>query len=104
MERVVNPCAFTALLKLCARFLLFLAAVSLIWLYDLVTKRSFNLRFLGSIALMTGIFLAIEYRLVYSVFASGETMHRVEFISSRHDILHSFRLSFKISCSATIMS
>lgn len=91
--------ATLALLPLYSSFVLgfffFLAAVSLIWLYDLVTKRSFNLRFLGSIALMTGIFLAIEYRLVYSVFASGETMHRVEFISSRHDILHSFRLSFK---------
>ncbi|WP_307891664.1 DUF6044 family protein [Bacillus swezeyi] len=88
-----------ALLPLYSSFVLgfffFLAAVSLLWLYDLIVKRDWNLPFLGSIALMTGVFLAIEYRLVYSVFASGETMHRVEFISSRHDILHSFRLSFK---------
>ncbi|MFO6495762.1 MULTISPECIES: DUF6044 family protein [Bacillus] len=88
-----------ALLPLYSSFVLgfffFLAAVSILWLYDAFTKRDWNLPFLGSIALMTGIFLAIEYRLVYSVFASGETMHRVEFISSRHDILHSFRLSFK---------
>ncbi|MED1741256.1 DUF6044 family protein [Bacillus swezeyi] len=88
-----------ALLPLYSSFVLgfffFLAAVSLLWLYDLIVKRDWNFPFLGSIALMTGVFLAIEYRLVYSVFASGETMHRVEFISSRHDILHSFRLSFK---------
>ncbi|MED2944445.1 DUF6044 family protein [Bacillus swezeyi] len=88
-----------ALLPLYSSFVLgfffFLAAVSMLWLYDLIVKRDWNLPFLGSIALMTGVFLAIEYRLVYSVFASGETMHRVEFISSRHDILHSFRLSFK---------
>ncbi|GIN68194.1 MULTISPECIES: DUF6044 family protein [Bacillus] len=76
-------------------FFFFLAAVSLFWLYDLITKRDWNLPFLGSIAFMTGIFLAAEYRLVYSIFASGEMMHRVEFISSRHDIWHSFRLSFK---------
>ncbi|MFT0800894.1 DUF6044 family protein [Bacillus swezeyi] len=88
-----------ALLPLYSSFVLgfffFLAAISILWLYDLIVKRDWNLPFLGSIALMTGVFLAIEYRLVYSVFASGETMHRVEFISSRHDILHSFRLSFK---------
>ncbi|KAA6451905.1 hypothetical protein FZC77_13920 [Bacillus swezeyi] len=88
-----------ALLPLYSSFVLgfffFLAAISMLWLYDLIVKRDWNLPFLGSIALMTGVFLAIEYRLVYSVFASGETMHRVEFISSRHDILHSFRLSFK---------
>ncbi|NPC93005.1 hypothetical protein HOO54_12380 [Bacillus sp. WMMC1349] len=76
-------------------FFFFLVAVSLLWLYDVITKRDVNLPFLGSIALMTGIFLAIEYRLVYSLFAAEETMHRVEFVSSRHDIWHSLRLSVK---------
>ncbi|MGR3206851.1 DUF6044 family protein [Bacillus glycinifermentans] len=88
-----------ALLPLYSSFVLgfffFLAAVSLLWLYDLFIKRDVNLPFLGSIAFMTGIFLAVEYRLVYSMFSSGETMHRVEFISSRHDLWHSFRLSVK---------
>lgn len=76
-------------------FFFFLAAIGLVWLYDLITKRKWNLKFLGSIALMSSIFLIIEYRLVYSTIFSEEKSHRIEFISSRHELWRSLTLSFK---------
>ncbi|MDS9997864.1 DUF6044 family protein [Bacillus atrophaeus] len=88
-----------ALLPLYSSFVLgfffFLAAVACLWLYDVIVKRDWNLPFLGSIAFMTGIFLMVEYRLVYSMINSQEPMHRVEFVSSRHEFWHSIRLSLK---------
>ncbi|MDL4841794.1 DUF6044 family protein [Aquibacillus sp. LR5S19] len=76
-------------------FFFFLAAVSLLWLYDLLKKKEWNLVFLASIAFMTIVFLAIEYRLVFSLITEHQPMHRTEFISSRHDLLHSVDLSIR---------
>ncbi len=76
-------------------FFFFLVGVSCIWLYDLFTKRNWNWRFLFSISLMSGMFLLVEYRLVYSTIFSGDVSHRVEFISSRHHFLRTLRLSLK---------
>ncbi|WP_062351321.1 DUF6044 family protein [Bacillus kwashiorkori] len=76
-------------------FFFFLVLISLFWLYDLITKRTWNWRFLGSIAFMSSVFLLVEYRLVYSTIFSDEVSHRSEFISSRHDLYRSFHLSVK---------
>jgi hypothetical protein len=76
-------------------FFFFLVAISVLWLYDLIKKREWNLPFLGSIAFMSIIFLLVEYRLVMSMLVSQEPMHRIEFISSRHDFLHSLDLSIR---------
>ncbi|WP_226037907.1 DUF6044 family protein [Aquibacillus saliphilus] len=77
-------------------FLFFLILVSFIWLYDLILKRDLNLLFLTSIFLMSSIFLLVEYRLLITMLtAVEEPMHRIEFISSRHDFWHSVRLSIK---------
>lgn len=76
-------------------FFFFLTGIGLIWLYDLVTKRKINFRFLFSIGLMFTMFLLVEYRLLYSTFFSEEMSHRIEFISSRHQFLRTFRLSLK---------
>ncbi|MDC3418511.1 DUF6044 family protein [Aquibacillus salsiterrae] len=76
-------------------FFFFLVLVQAIWLYDFFTKRKVNIAFLGSIAFMTSIFLAVEYRLVASILTVHEPMHRIEFISSRHDLWHSIKLSLK---------
>jgi hypothetical protein len=88
-----------ALLPLYSSFVLgfffFLTAMGFLWLYDLIVKRDWNLPFLGSIAFMTGVFLSVEYRLVYSMIISGDPTHRVEFISSRHEFWRSMRLSWK---------
>jgi hypothetical protein len=88
-----------ALLPLYSSFVLgfffFLAAIVFLWLYDFIVKRDWNPAFLASIAFMTGMFLLVEYRLVYSILFSHEVMHRVEFVSSRQEFWHSIRLSVK---------
>lgn len=88
-----------ALLPLYSSFVLgfffFLAAIAFLWLYDLIVKQDWNPAFIASIAFMTSIFLLVDYRLVYSIIFSGEPMHRIEFVSSRHDFWHSIRLSAK---------
>ncbi|WP_407926441.1 DUF6044 family protein [Aquibacillus kalidii] len=76
-------------------FFFFLVAISVVWLYDLIKKRMFNVPFLLSIAAMSAVFLLVEYRLVVSVLIEQEPMHRLEFISSRHDMWHTIKLSFK---------
>ncbi|MCI4170480.1 DUF6044 family protein, partial [Bacillus spizizenii] len=48
-----------------------------------------------SIAFMTSIYLFVEYRLVFSMLFSHAQLHRIEFISSRHDVCHSLRLYVK---------
>lgn len=76
-------------------FFFFLVAISFIWLYDVWKTKRMNWPFLGSIGFMSAVFLFIEYRLVYSTIISHDVSHRVEFISSRHEFLHSLRLSLK---------
>ncbi|MCU9613375.1 DUF6044 family protein [Caldibacillus lycopersici] len=76
-------------------FFYFLAAISFLWLYDLIFKGRWNLRFISSIALMTILFLLVEYRLVFATFFLEEVSHRVEFISSRHELIRSLKLSIK---------
>lgn len=88
-----------ALLPLYSSFVLgfffFLVLMGVLWVYDVMVKRDWNLPFLASIAFMTGVFLLVEYRLLYSMIISSEPTHRVEFISSRHDLWRSLRLSWK---------
>lgn len=76
-------------------FFFFLTAMTFLWLYDLIVKRDWNWPFLGSIAFMAGVFLIVEYRLVYSLIFSHEPTQRTEFVSSRHEFWRSIRLSFK---------
>ncbi|KYG30844.1 DUF6044 family protein [Priestia endophytica] len=76
-------------------FFFLLVAVFLLWLYDGIFKKRWNVMFLLSIAFMTLIYLLIEYRLIYSLLIPHEISHRSEFISSRHVFAQSFRLSFK---------
>ncbi|MFP7492817.1 DUF6044 family protein [Terribacillus saccharophilus] len=76
-------------------FFFFLVLMGLIWLVDLVRYRRLHLRFLGSIIWMTALFLATDYRLVYTMIAGSETMHRVEFVSSRQDFTQTLHLFLK---------
>ncbi|QDP42057.1 DUF6044 family protein [Radiobacillus deserti] len=76
-------------------FFFFMVGISLVWLYDLIKKKTWNWPFLGSIALMSGVFLLVEYRLISSMLLEHEPMHRIEFISSRHEFWHSIELSIK---------
>lgn len=76
-------------------FFFFLVAIFIFWLVDAIRKKQLNGRFLFSIILMGVIYLLVEYRLVYATLFSDEVSHRVEFISSRHELLRSLRLSLK---------
>ncbi|TFE28159.1 DUF6044 family protein [Cohnella luojiensis] len=76
-------------------FFFFLTAVGLLWLWDLVVNKRWNLRFLGSVALMGAMYLAVEYRLLLSLVLSDEPTSRDEFVSSRLDLRRCLRLAIK---------
>ena len=76
-------------------FFFFLAAMGLLWLYDWIKKKDPNWRFFSSIALMTFIYLLIEYRLVYSLVFPEEPTSRDEYFSSALGFGRSVRLIFK---------
>jgi hypothetical protein len=67
-------------------FFFFLTVVFFLWLRDVMIKRDWNPVFLGSIALMTFIYLMIEYRLVYALVYSQEPTSREEFYSSKLEL------------------
>jgi hypothetical protein len=76
-------------------FFFFLTAMALLWLRDVIVKKQWNLQFFASIAFMTAVFLAIEYRLVYSLLFGKEPTSRNEFMSSKLGFWHTIRLVFK---------
>ncbi|NRD79299.1 hypothetical protein HPT25_18220 [Bacillus sp. BRMEA1] len=76
-------------------FFFFLTAMGLLWLRDLIVKKRFNGMFLSGIALMTVIYLLIEYRLVYSLIFPEEPTNRDEFVESTLGFWSTFRLVFK---------
>ncbi|MFB5660216.1 DUF6044 family protein [Alteribacillus sp. HJP-4] len=61
-------------------FIFFLGILGLVWLYDVVKKKTINWTFIAGIALMTSIFLIKQYRLVTGVLlGQGFTPHREDF-------------------------
>lgn len=76
-------------------FFFFLTAMGLLWLRDVWVKKRFNGAFLGSIALMTAIYLLIEYRLVYSLIVPQGLTNRDEFEESTLRFMSTVRLVFK---------
>lgn len=76
-------------------FIFLLVFIGLLWMRDVFVRRDWNPYFLGSIIFMLVIFFIVDYRLFYSLIIPHEATHRIEFISSRHDIWRSIRLSLK---------
>jgi hypothetical protein len=76
-------------------FFFFLTAMGLLWLRDVMKKRDWNPTFIGSIVLMTILYLVIEYRLVYALIFPEAPTNRLEFSSSRLELGHTIYLSFK---------
>jgi hypothetical protein len=76
-------------------FFFFLFVIGLLWLRDLIVKKKKNWVFFSSIALMTIIYLMIEYRLVYSLVIPEAPTSRNEFVSSILGFWHTMRLVFK---------
>ncbi|MBB6729828.1 DUF6044 family protein [Cohnella zeiphila] len=90
--------AVLLLLPLYSSFILgfsfFLTAMGLLWLRNLVKKRDWNPVFLGSIAFMTSLYLAIEYRLLLGLVLSKVPTSRSEFVNSTLDLGHTLGLAF----------
>ena len=61
-------------------FVFFLFALGMLWIYDTAKTKRINYPFFIAIALMTSIFVIVEYRLIYDMLLnSGYASHRVEF-------------------------
>lgn len=75
-------------------FFFFLVAMGLLWLRDLLVKKKYNWVFLGSIAIMTLVFLLIEYRLVYSLVFPQAATNRDEFFESTLGFWSTVKLVF----------
>lgn len=76
-------------------FFFFLTAMGVLWLADILRTRRLNLVFGASIVLMTGLYLAIDYRFVYSLLFPQEPTSRNDFISSVLPFWRSLRLAGK---------
>ncbi|WP_199484486.1 DUF6044 family protein [Peribacillus glennii] len=87
-----------ALLPLYSSFVLgfffFLTAMGIFWLSDVIRGRGWNLRFIGSIAFMTLVYLLVEYRLIHSFLFSSEPNSRDEYFHARLSLLQSTKLAF----------
>lgn len=76
-------------------FFFFLSVLVLLWVRDLIILKKSNWVFLGSIALMSVIYLLIEYRLVYSLIFPGPPTNRNEFFESTLGFWSTVKLVFK---------
>lgn len=97
-ERSWREWAVLALLPLYSSFVLgfffFLTAMGLLWLRDWIKKRDWNPVFLASIAFMTLIYLAIEYRLLAGLIFAEAPTSRSEFVESTNGFLYTIGLAF----------
>jgi hypothetical protein len=64
-------------------FFFLLTAVALLWIWDLLRKKQWNLQFMASIIFMGVVYLLVEYRLLLSLVLADEPTSRNEFVSSR---------------------
>ncbi|OCA87569.1 hypothetical protein A8F94_06835 [Bacillus sp. FJAT-27225] len=76
-------------------FFFFLAAMGLFWLVDAFKRKTLNLNLFFAIAVMTAMFLLVEYRLVYSFLFDDEPNSRDEYFHARLSFLQAARLSVK---------
>ncbi|WP_040203853.1 DUF6044 family protein [Neobacillus jeddahensis] len=76
-------------------FFFFLSAMGLFWIWDVIRGKGWNFRFLFGIAYMTGIFMLVEYRLVYSFLFSAEPNSRDEYFHAHLPFWGAVRLFIK---------
>ncbi|MHA2359823.1 MAG: DUF6044 family protein [Candidatus Thorarchaeota archaeon] len=73
-------------------FFFFLTAIGILWLIDVLRDRNLHQKFLSAIALMAGVFLVIEYRLVSSVlFDTWFVSHRTDYVLTGVDFFQAVR-------------
>jgi hypothetical protein len=76
-------------------FFFFLSAMGILWLWDVLRGKGWNLRFLLSIVYMSGIFMLVEYRLVYSFLFTTEPNSRDEYFHAHLTFWRAARLTIK---------
>lgn len=76
-------------------FFFFLFAMGVLWLFDGIRGRGWNLSFFIAILYMLTIYLFVEYRLVASFILDSEPNSRDEYFHARLSFLRSLRLTFK---------
>jgi hypothetical protein len=76
-------------------FFFFLTALGVLWVWDAVRTKRWNLPFLGAITLMSLMYVGIEYRLLLSLLLSDTPTSRNEFVSSKLPLWRSVRLVWK---------
>ncbi|MBD0378823.1 DUF6044 family protein [Paenibacillus sedimenti] len=76
-------------------FFFFQTAIALVWVWDTIMNKRWNLPFLGSVFLMGLVYLAIEYRLLASLVITNTPTNRNEFVSSRLNVWQCARLTVK---------
>ncbi|WP_066304239.1 DUF6044 family protein [Bacillus sp. FJAT-29814] len=76
-------------------FFFFLSAMGVFWLVDIIRTKKLQWRLFFSIAYMTLIYLAIEYRALASLVFSHEQTNRSEFFESKNNLTQTIMLIFK---------
>ncbi|WP_160722775.1 DUF6044 family protein [Bacillus sp. USDA818B3_A] len=76
-------------------FFFFLSAMGMFWLWEVIKGKGWNLRFLFGISYMTGIFMLVEYRLIYSFLFSTEPNSRDEYFHAHLTFSRAVRLFVK---------
>jgi hypothetical protein len=76
-------------------FFFFLSGMGVFWLVDVIRSKKPQWRLFFSIAYMTLIYFAIEYRNLASLIFSQEETNRLEFFESKNNLLQTIKLIFK---------
>ena len=75
-------------------FFFFLTAIGILWLIDVLRDRTLHRKFLTAITVMAGVFVVIEYRLVFSMlFESWFVSHRTDYVLTGLDFIQAVRRS-----------
>ncbi|MDH4214670.1 MAG: DUF6044 family protein [Candidatus Thorarchaeota archaeon] len=75
-------------------FFFFITAIGILWLIDVIRDRKLHQKFLAAIALMAGVFLVIEYRLVSSMlFETWFVSHRTGYVIAGSDFIEALKIA-----------
>ncbi len=75
-------------------FFFFLCGIGIFWIIDFIRGQR-NYHFLFALLYMTGVYLVVEYRLVYSFIFDDEPNSRDEYFHARLSLWRVIRLTFK---------
>lgn len=76
-------------------FLFFLTSMGVFWVVDVIKSKKAQWRLVLSVAYMTVIYLAIEYRELVSLIFTRDKTNRSEFLESNNSFTETIRLIFK---------